>query len=277
MPELPEVETVRRALEPHLIDAVIAGVDATVPSLRRPLDLPGLRRTTVGRRILCVRRRGKFLVAECSGARGLLLHLGMTGAFRICERHEPTEPYDRVLWDLADGRSWRLSDVRRFSIVEPCRLPEPGGWPEALHALGPEPLSPDFDAQTVYAATRRRTKPIKNLLLDQEFVAGVGNIYASEALFRARLDPRRPAASLNEEDCEMLVASLRTTLTEALAAGGTTISDFRSVDGSEGNFHRELHVYGRTGETCRRCGRDNAITRSVQSGRSTFFCPSCQR
>jgi len=277
MPELPEVETVCRALRPHLVGRRIAGVATTVPSLRRTLDADALRETCVGRDILGVRRRAKYIVVELSGESVLVLHLGMTGNLRLAPGEEPLRPHDRVIWTFADGDTCRLADIRRFGAVEISSIPAPGALPDALRRLGLEPLSHDFNADRLYSATRGRSRPIKNLLLDQSVVAGVGNIYASEALFRAGVRPQRPSGRLGKRSCQGLVAAIKAVLAEAIEHGGTTISDFRTPDGSEGKFRVQLQVYGKAEQPCTRCGGGARIRRIVQSGRSSFYCPHCQR
>ncbi len=277
MPELPEVETIVRGLRPHLIGAVIRDVTAGTDRLRAPVSLPALREACCGRRVLGIARRAKYILVDLGPGSGLLLHLGMTGAFRVVPETAPKAPEERVSWHLADGRRWGYLDVRRLGSVEVCALPADGTAPEALAGLGPEPLGEGFDGGLLYAATRGRRSPIKSLLLDQTLIAGVGNIYASEALFRAGIRPQRPGGRLGRAACDRLAAAVRGVLDEAIAAGGTTIDDFRAVDGSAGRFAVRLCVYGRAGEHCPRCGKADAIRRIVQSGRSTFFCRYCQR
>jgi formamidopyrimidine-DNA glycosylase len=277
MPELPEVETVMRGLAPHLVGARIAGVLATTDRLRLPVDLPALRAACRGRTITGIRRRAKYVLVELGDGPGLILHLGMTGAFRIVPQAEPLAVHDRVVWQLADGRSWRFLDVRRFGSVQVCNWPADGADPAALAGLGPEPLGSEFGGDVLHAATRGRSRPIKDLIMDQSILVGVGNIYASEALFRAGIPPQRSGRRLGRTGCERLAVAIRDVLAEAIAAGGTTIADFRAVDGSEGQFAVHLRVYGRAGEACLRCGPAARIRRIVQSGRSSFFCPRCQR
>jgi formamidopyrimidine-DNA glycosylase len=185
--------------------------------------------------------------------------------------------HDRVCWTLANGRRWIFADVRRFGILVPVELCGPGATPELLSGLGPEPLGPEFTAGYLHGLSRGRSKPVKNLLLDQRTVAGLGNIYVNETLFLARVHPARPAGRLSQGDCEQIVRSVRQVLGDAIDAGGTTISDYRTVDGSEGRFAIQLCVYGRAGEPCPRCGIEARVNRQVLGGRSTFWCPVCQR
>jgi len=274
MPELPEVETIVRSLRGHLRGATIADVRATVACLRRPVDVPRLRDACCGHTITGIRRRAKFILVELGEGPGLVLHLGMTGAFRIVERTAPAGRHERVIWDLTDGRSWRFADARRFGSVEVCDSPADGR--ASLNGLGVEPLEGEFRGEGLFMATRGRSRPIKNLIMDQAIIAGVGNIYASEALFRAGVRPQRASGALSRATCERLAAAIREVLAEAITAGGTTIDDYRDVDGTEGRFAVQLSVYGRTGEACQRCGPTSRVRRIVQSGRSSFYCPRCQ-
>ena len=260
MPELPEVETVCRALRPALTGRVIESVRTTVDRLRLPIDAAELTRHARGRAITDVRRRGKFIVTELEDCRALIIHLGMTGSLRICPDAEAAGPYERVIWTLRGGDSWRLADIRRFGSVQSTCLGAPGALPDSLAQLGAEPLDASFLPRHLHELTRRRTRPIKNLIMDH-----------------ARIDPVRPSGTLTRRECTRLLNGICETLQHAIAAGGTTIANFRSVDGTEGEFARELSVYGRKGQPCKTCGQRSAIVRLVQAGRSTFFCPRCQR
>jgi formamidopyrimidine-DNA glycosylase len=275
MPELPEVETVVNALRPYIEGRRIDSVTCMVDRLRRPLDLVGNRKL-IGQEILSVWRRAKYILAELSGNHVLLLHLGMTGSFRIEPQGQECRPHDRVRLDLDDGMSWRFHDPRRFGQIEVLPISGPGALPDALPTLAPEPLSDAFDVDWLRAACRGRLRPIKNLIMDNALVVGVGNIYASESLFRAGIHPQQPAGELSLPRLRRLHAAIREVLREAISFGGTTIINFAGVDGSEGSFWRELHVYGRDGLPCLCCKRGK-IRRLVMAGRSSFFCPVCQR
>ena len=277
MPELPEVETVCTALRAALTDRRIVGVATSGLALREPVDVPLLRKTCLGREVVSVRRRGKFIVVELAARHALVLHLGMSGSCRIDTADRPVERHDHVRFDLDDGRRWVFNDPRRFGLAKPIRLAEPGADPDCLADLGPEPLGPSFDGAHLYRRTRGLVTPVKSLLLDQRVVAGVGNIYASEALFLAGISPRRRAGRLLKRECAALVEGIRRVLQDAIACGGTTLRDFRALDGREGEFAICLRVYGKAGEPCSRCDTPAArIRRLVQSGRSTYYCPSCQ-
>jgi len=201
----------------------------------------------------------------------------MTGSFHVTTPAAPRLPHDRLLFRLADGREVRLNDPRRFSEIRVERLPAPGADPATLAHLGPEPLSDAFTGEFLFALTRRRQTRIKTLLLDQNRLAGVGNIYASEALWRARIRPNRRASALTRAECAALAAGVRSVLTAAVEHGGTTIINFKTPDGIEGAYWKKLDVYDRSGQPCHRCGAGHPIRRTVLAGRSTFHCPHCQR
>jgi formamidopyrimidine-DNA glycosylase len=248
-----------------------------VGRLRTPLDAAALRNACAGRQILDLRRRAKFLVLELEDRHALILHLGMTGTFHLDPAAAPHRPHDRVTWELDDGTSLRFQDPRRFGSVECCRLPAAGAEPPSLASLGPEPLAPAFDGAHLHHHAHGRRTAVKAWIMQQELVAGVGNIYANEACFRARLDPRTPAGHLSRHACDRLAAEIKGVLADAIRAGGTTIRDFRSADGSEGHFSRQLQIYGHAGEDCRRCGPGHSIERLRLAGRATYRCPHCQR
>lgn len=274
MPELPEVETVCRSLRPCLEGRTIAAVECLSPTLRWKLEPGRLRRALVGRRLESVGRRGKYLLFRLDDGSGMVLHLGMTGRCRLVPASEAPALHDRVLWRLDNGLSWRFQDARKFGSVQLCRSLEPRDLPRALQEMGPEPLDDGFDGDVLFEKSRGARRPAKVFILDQAVVAGCGNIYASEALWRARIHPATQAAELTRPQCRRLAQALREVLAEAVAAGGTTIIDYRQPDGSEGEFQVRLAVYGRAGDPCRRCR--TPVVRLVLGGRSTFFCPRCQ-
>ena len=276
MPELPEVETVRLALEPHVVGEVVTDVRVRTARLRTPLSGRKLAEHAANRRIIGLQRRGKFLVAELEGRRAFVLHLGMSGSFRVVPQEIPFRKHEHVAWELSNGMSWRLCDPRRFGWVIPCCLAAEHALPALLKDLGPEPLDGAFSGAYLYTVTRARKATIKDLLMDQRVVAGIGNIYANEALYRAGISPRRRAGNVGKARCAKLAESVKGVLADALACGGTTIRDYASVNGSEGHFQVCLDVYGREGESCGRCP-ESVIKRTVVSGRSTYYCPRCQR
>jgi formamidopyrimidine-DNA glycosylase len=270
MPELPEVETTRRSVEPLIKGALVQAVRLGKP-LRWPLGCEPAR--LCGQHIQSVQRRGKYLWLALDRG-GLLIHLGMSGALQMWPQAPPAGPHDH--FDLLTSAGClRLTDPRRFGAVVWSASMHEGMAQRLLSHLGPEPLEDGFDAAALHAALRGRKGPIKALLMNAQVVVGVGNIYASEALFRARIHPLTPAHALGMKRCARLVEAVRAVLSQALALGGSTLRDFRDVHGMEGAFQQQAQVYGREGQACAVCGA--AIRRLVLTGRSSFFCSDCQR
>jgi formamidopyrimidine-DNA glycosylase len=274
MPELPEVETIARSLEPRLHGRSVAGIEL----LYRPLLRTGGRKALEalrGRRVLRVRRRGKMLLIECEGARTLVFHLKMTGQFLFAAEGAPRDKHVRLVIRFEDGRDEvRFRDVRKFGFLL-CLEGEPERACGELACLGPEPLEVGpAEFRDILGARRGR---VKGLLLDQTRIAGVGNIYADETLFDARINPETPASSLRPEAVERLYRSLRKILAAAIEAGGSTLADagYHDADGNAGDFQFDHKVYGRTGEPCLVCGTPIRMKRV--GGRSSHFCPVCQR
>jgi formamidopyrimidine-DNA glycosylase len=271
MPELPEVETVRRGLQRVFgRDSVIRAVHLQRKDLRAkfPRDLG---KRLAGARILGVRRRAKYLIIDTPKV-GLLCHLGMTGTWRLAPQGDE-RVHDHCYLELADGRRLAYRDPRRFGLLD---LVEPGDQHPRLRELGPEPLDEqEFQADYLAAVCAGRKTPIKNLIMDQRVVVGVGNIYAAEALFRAGIDPRRRARSVKKPRLEQLVSEIRTVLGEAIEAGGSTISDFRQAGGDAGHFQVNFKVYDRAGLSCLACA--TTLRCVVLGGRSSVWCPRCQR
>ncbi|MBI4582569.1 MAG: bifunctional DNA-formamidopyrimidine glycosylase/DNA-(apurinic or apyrimidinic site) lyase [Planctomycetes bacterium] len=274
MPELPEVETVRRGLLPHLVGRRIEAIEARVGRLRGPLDAAALREKAAGRRIEGLRRRAKYLIADLEGEAKLIIHLGMTGRLLLKPREEPPARHDHVVFHLEGGLDLRFQDARRFGLVEVLSAAELEA-DERFLTLGVEPLSRAASAAHFYKRSRRLKKPVKNFLMDFHHVAGIGNIYASEALFLAGIHPGRSAGGLSLERWGRLVRAVKKVLRDSIRRGGTTFRDFRNSSGEAGYFQVLLRVYDRAGEPCRRCRRP--IQKKVMAGRSTFYCPSCQR
>lgn len=274
MPELPEVETIRRDLAPELEGRTIREVRIRRPDiLMNVADPDDFRSIVEGRTIERVDRRAKYLLFRLSGGRVLQVQLRMTGRFALGERPPDASDFSHVAAEfrLDDGRTLYYDDVRRLGGF---KLLEAAEWEDAEAELGPEPLAEAFTREALARRLEGRRAPVKNLLLDQRRVAGVGNIYASESLHGAGIDPRRPAGGLDEEEIGALHGALRQVLREALAHAGTTLRDYRGLDGRTGDFQGRLRVYGREDEPCPRCGE--AVRRVVQAGRSTYFCPACQ-
>jgi len=269
MPELPEVEVTRRGLEPQLTGRVISGVAVREPRLRWPIDA-GVR-GLAGRTVKAVHRRGKYLLVDC-GDGNLILHLGMSGSLRLLPAGTPPGKHDHFDLELGE-RILRLRDPRRFGAV--LWVPGDASRHKLLAHLGVEPLSRDFDSRRLHALTRGQRIAIKLFLMDARRIVGVGNIYASESLFRAGINPRMRAGRLSVGKSRELSAAIKQTLHKAIRAGGSTLRDFVGADGSSGYFQQRHWVYDREGQPCRRCGAK--IRRLVQGQRSTFFCPGCQK
>lgn len=271
MPELPEVETIRRGLALRLTGRRIVGLDQRRPDLRAPLP-SGLSERLVGRRIEGFARRGKFILATLDDGWTLLFHLGMSG--RLVLDGASRGPHEHLTFLFDDGSRLRFVDPRRFGMLDL--------WPSArlaehpsLRDLGVEPLDSGFDARLLEELLRGRRAPLKSVLMDQRVVAGLGNIYANEALFRARLCPLRAASTLGPVQIARLVAAIRGTLDDAIAKGGTSLRDYVQANGELGSFQNDFMVYDREGQPCPVCSRP--IRRIVQAGRSTYFCSRCQR
>ena len=270
MPELPEVETTRRGLAPHVQGRRITAVELRRPDLRWPIP-PEVSRLLPGQRVDTVRRRAKYLLLD-TAAGSALLHLGMSGSLRVLPAETPLRAHDHVDIGLDSGRVLRFNDPRRFG----CLLWQaPGDTHALLAGLGPEPLSDAFDGDYLFRRSRGRSAPVKTFLMDQAVVVGVGNIYAAEALFRAGISPQREAGKVSRERYARLATAVKSILAYAIDRGGTTLRDFISPDGAPGYFEQELSVYGRDGQPCRACGR--ALRLSTIGQRASVWCPACQR
>lgn len=271
MPELPEVETIVRQLAKSLPGATIRAVEVLKPDLIEGEPAERFAGALRGRPIASVTRRAKNIVID-TGGEYLLVNLGMTGRLYVPGAGDPPPTHPGVRFRLADGRELLYHDVRRFGRLWRAT---PEEWREWEATLGVEPLGDDFTDRWLYDATRRSRVAVKVWLMDQKRVVGVGNIYASEALFRARVDPRRPAAELTRPQVKRIRQGVRDVLRESIDFRGTTLLDYRDASGQPGDFVRRLRVYDREGEPCLVCGRP--VRRIVQGGRSTFYCPHCQR
>jgi len=272
MPELPEVETTRRGIEPHVAGEKIREVIVRRHDLRQPVseDLPEIE----GKKIKSVTRRSKYLLFEISDATTLLVHLGMSGSLRIARPGDPWKKHDHVAITLGNGRQIRFHDPRRFGIFLRLGEKEPMEHP-LLRSLGPEPFDPAFSADYLKLLCAKRSAAIKLVIMDSKVVVGVGNIYASEALFRAGILPRTPANKVTKPRLEKLVAAIRAVLTDSIGVGGTTLRDFLHSEGEPGYFIQMLNVYDRKGEPCRVCG--TPVRHAVLGQRSTYWCPVCQK
>lgn len=288
MPELPEVETVRRGLAPVMEDRVIMAADVRRPDLRWPFP-EGMAGRLAGRRVERLRRRSKYILADLDSGETLLIHLGMSGRMliaapqagvivpgRFVYDHPAPEKHDHVVLDMEGGVRVTFNDARRFGAMDLIETAQADAhW--LLRDLGPEPLGNAFDEAYLVARLAGRATPIKAALLDQRIVAGLGNIYVCEVLFRAGLSPRRPAGRIAAKRVAGLVPVIREVLGDAIEAGGSSLRDYRQTSGELGYFQHSFRVYGREAGACVSPGCTGTVQRIVQSGRSSFFCPVCQR
>lgn len=283
MPELPEVETVMRGLQPSMEGAVIAQAQVNRPDLRWPFP-EGMAERLTGARVLALRRRSKYILAELDRGETLLVHLGMSGRMTVsgdplgqfAHDHPQLAKHDHVVFDMENGARVTFNDPRRFGAMD---LIETAGLAEhkLLKVLGPEPLGNDFHEAHLIAAFAGKNTPVKSALLDQGIIAGLGNIYVCEALFRSGISPKRKAGQLAATRVAGLVPIIRQVLEDAIKAGGSSLKDFRQANGELGYFQHSFDVYGREGDPCRRDGCGGTIARITQSGRSSFYCGKCQR
>lgn len=282
MPELPEVETVRRGLEPVMVGQIIARAEVNRPDLRWPLP-PRMAERLMGARVEVLRRRSKYILADLSSGETLLIHLGMSGRMLVSgaqlgsfhHEHPAPQKHDHVVLHMAGGARVTFNDARRFGAMDLVAT----GAADAhalLARLGPEPLGNAFDDDYLVAAFAGRRTPVKAALLDQHLVAGLGNIYVCETLYRAGLSPLRLAGDLATPEVRGLVPVIREVLTEAIEAGGSSLRDYRQAGGELGYFQHRFRVYDREGEPCLTPGCGGTVARLVQSGRSSFYCPVCQ-
>jgi formamidopyrimidine-DNA glycosylase len=293
MPELPEVETVRRGLEPAMEGARFIKVEARRPDLRWPLPKDFVARIE-GKRLIGLGRRGKYLLADLSSGEVLIMHLGMSGSFRVASNGQTKTPgefhherskasgHDHVVFHMSSGASVTFNDPRRFGFMKLVPRSDLDREP-LMRALGPEPLGNAFDAALLAKSCAGKKTSLKAALSDQKVVAGLGNIYVCEALHRARLSPKRRASTIASksgvpnERAERLVDAVKAVLNDAIKQGGSSLRDHRQTSGELGYFQHHFRVYDREGERCPTTGCSGTIKRIVQSGRSTFFCPVCQK
>lgn len=283
MPELPEVETVRRGLLPTMEGQVIAKTEVNRADLRWPFP-PRMAERLSNVRVNALRRRSKYLLADLSSGETLLMHLGMSGRILISgdplgqfhHEHPAPEKHDHVVFHMASGARITFNDPRRFGAMD--LIPTDGlDQHKLLTELGPEPLGNAFDASYLAARLKARKTPVKSALLDQKLVAGLGNIYVCEALYRAGIAPTRRSDRIARHRAEALVPHIRDVLSEAIEAGGSSLRDYRTTDGELGYFQHSFAVYDREGAPCQTPDCPGHIRRVVQSGRSSFYCPTCQR
>lgn len=276
VPELPEVETVRRGLQPVMQGQIIVRADVRRPGLRWPFPRSMASRLS-GKRVDLLRRRSKYILADLSSGETLIIHLGMSGRMLVSKPPHPgMQKHDHVVLDMESGARVTFSDARRFGAMDltPTEIVDSH---RLLANLGPEPLGNAFDADYLVSRLKGRALPIKSALLDQRIVAGLGNIYVSEVLHRTAISPIRKAGQISAARVATLVPAIRDVLNEAIAAGGSSLRDHRQTNGELGYFQHNFRVYGREGQPCPTADCDGHIARVVQSGRSSFYCPQCQR
>lgn len=277
MPELPEVETTKNGIAPHINQQVLSELVVRQPKLRWPIP-PHLKKTVKGLHVHNVHRRAKYLLIDLADNKGgikgtLIIHLGMSGSLRVLNTDIPkAEKHEHFDLVFENGVVVRYTDPRRFGA---CLWQDADEESELLTHLGPEPLSDEFNADYLYQLSRKRTSAIKTFIMDQKFVVGVGNIYASESLFMAGIHPKKAAGKVSKAKFEWLVEAIKQVLAKAISEGGTTLKDFVGGDGKPGYFAQQLNVYGRAGEPCPTC--DTPIKQITQGQRSTFFCTRCQK
>ena len=287
MPELPEVETVRRGLVPVMEGRVIRAAQVNRPDLRWPFP-PRMAERLTGARVNLLRRRSKYILADLSTGETLLIHLGMSGRMLISagdgremlgefhHHHPAPQKHDHVVLDMEGGARVTFNDARRFGAMDLFPTDTADTHP-LLAGIGPEPFGNAFDESYLVGRLKGKNTPVKAALLDQGIVAGLGNIYVCETLFRARISPKRKAGAISAARVAGMVPIIRQVLGEAIEAGGSSLRDYRQADGELGYFQHSFQVYGREGETCVTEGCGASIARIVQSGRSSFYCPRCQK
>ena len=275
MPELPEVETVLQALKPHLVNDKFTAIHTYINKLRTPLELSD-RPELINQTITNLWRRAKYLILELENNYGLIMHLGMTGSWRLESTSSQRLKHDHVEFYLLSGLVLRYNDPRRFGQILVYEPTNNIANHKLLANLGPEPLTDNFNAKWLVKVCKGKKKPIKSLIMDNAMVVGVGNIYASESLFQAGINPLLAAGSISSSRLKRLTKAIKNVLMAAIEAGGTTIKDYTSLNGEEGKFDRKLMVYGKAGQKCGKCNR-GIIRQAYQGGRSTFYCPVCQR
>jgi formamidopyrimidine-DNA glycosylase len=276
MPELPEVEVICRGIRPRLLDRVITGIASSGKSLRQEVPITRLQDEMVGRRITSVSRRAKFLQIGLESGAMTIIHLGMTGNLGFFCPSVPPAKHDHVRWSLDDGLELRYNDSRRFGSIQIFGPEETGGLDEIVFSTtGPEPFDEAFSPDYLQRLAKDRQVAVKIFIMTNQVVAGVGNIYANESLFRAGIRPERKVRSLGRNEWQKLIQSVREILTQAIECGGSTISDFVNASRERGYFQMNFKVYGKGGEQCSSCGA--IIEKTTIGGRASYCCPKCQR
>ena len=274
MPELPEVETIRRSLEHTIKGKTLVGLEVFLEKILKGMDPREFDEKLKGKKITGISRRGKYLIIQLSGGLVMVVHLRMTGQLLYCSPEQERAKHTHVIFHLSNKYQLRFVDQRQFGKVQLLPARDLDSL-SSLRNLGVEPLSDEFSREFLKKGLRNKRVKIKPLLLEQEFIAGIGNIYADEALFRARVNPERVSATLNPREASRIYQAIREVLLEGIENKGTSIKDYIDGDGNKGSNQNNLRVYGRTGQSCIKCGTE--IQRVVIRGRSAHFCPKCQK
>lgn len=272
MPELPEVETIRRGMEEAMLGKTFKNITVHRRDLRTPIP-ENLEQIVTGNALRTIIRRGKYLILNLSNQNNIILHMGMSGRIHITKEHTPPLKHEHVIMIMDDGMRISFEDPRRFGMFY---LSQDWENEKPFSLMGPEPLGNQYSAQTLHQSLQNKSLTIKQALLDQRVIAGLGNIYVCEALYRAKIHPLTPSKNISLENLEILVPHIRDILNEAIASGGSSLKDYQHTDGSLGYFQHGFKVYDREGEKCANESCNDNIVRIIQSGRSTFFCPTCQ-
>ncbi len=276
MPELPEVEVICRGLQEHIVGKRITAIYSSGKRLRLPLERESMHRELVGQRILNLSRRAKYLCMELENGAFLIIHLGMTGNMGIFANGSVLKKHDHVCWTLENKTELRFNDTRRFGAVQLLAAKDAKAQKKALFAAtGPEPFSRTCSTSYLKERAARRKQAVKCFIMDSHVIAGIGNIYANESLFRSGIHPTRPASTLSEKEWKRLLTIIRKTLRHAIECGGSTISDFVDASGKGGYFQMNFQIYGKAGEQCSQCRE--IIQKTTIGGRASFFCPACQQ
>jgi formamidopyrimidine-DNA glycosylase len=275
MPELPEVEVICRGLQNHILQRRIEKVHCSGKRLRFPMDCTALNRELCGQSIYSLTRRAKYLRLQFSNGAILIIHLGMTGNMGVFKKGSKTKKHDHIRWTLDNNTELRFNDTRRFGAVHLFSAEEASKGVKAFFSkTGPEPLSRACSTKYLFNRAANKKQPVKNFIMDSHIIAGIGNIYANESLFRAGIHPTIPASTLTEKDWRRLLTVIRKTLRHAIQCGGSTISDFVNASGDGGYFQMNFQIYGKEGEQCVTC--QETIQKVTIGGRASFFCPRCQ-
>lgn len=276
MPELPEVEVITRGLKPHLRGNTILNIWYSGKKLRAPVEFELLRKRVVGTKILDVSRRAKFIQLPLENGALMIIHLGMTGNLGIFDIRRDRLKHDHFEWDLGNSQLLRYNDTRRFGAIYYLEPEQAQDLEDSFYKTsGPEPFAPEFSQDYLFHLAQNRTTTVKQLIMNNSIVAGVGNIYANESLYQCGINPGRKAQTLTKNECQSLIASIRQVLTQAIECGGSTISDFKSASQESGYFQINFKVYGKEGEKCGVCS--SPIKKTSLGGRASFFCERCQQ